>query len=71
MPNPLGAVPIVPIVNSGRLLNRAGRSELASIAPMADGINKLATDMMVTAEFYTDPAAVCDGHPDSATRRRP
>jgi hypothetical protein len=28
--NPLGAVPFVPMVNRGRLLNRAGRSELAS-----------------------------------------
>jgi hypothetical protein len=55
LPNPLGAVPIVPMVNRGRLLNRAGRSELASIAPIADGINKLATDMMVTSEFYQTP----------------
>jgi hypothetical protein len=53
--NPLGAVPIVPMVNRGRLLNRAGRSELASIAPIADGINKLATDMMVTSEFFQTP----------------
>ncbi|HXH77766.1 phage portal protein, partial [Nocardioides sp.] len=53
--NPLRAVPIVPMVNKGRLLNRSGRSELASIAPIADGINKLATDLLVTAEFYTTP----------------
>jgi hypothetical protein len=53
--NPLGAVPFVPMVNRGRLLNRAGRSELASIAPIADGINKLATDMMVTSEFFQSP----------------
>lgn len=50
--NPLGAVPIVPMVNRGRLLNSDGRSELKSIAPLADAINKLATDMMTTAEFY-------------------
>lgn len=55
LPNPLGAVPIVPLVNKGRLLNRAGRSELLSIAPLADGINKLATDLLVTAEFYVTP----------------
>jgi hypothetical protein len=53
--NPLGAVPVVPMVNRGRLLNRTGRSELASIAPIADGINKLATDMQTTAEFYVAP----------------
>lgn len=61
LPNPLGAVPIVPIVNKGRLLNRAGRSELASIAPIADGINKLATDLLVTAEFYTTPRRYATG----------
>jgi hypothetical protein len=59
--NPLGAVPIVPMVNRGRLLNRAGRSELASIAPIADGINKLATDMMVTSEFYQTPRRYATG----------
>jgi hypothetical protein len=53
--NPLGVVPFVPMVNRGRLLNRAGRSELASIAPLADGINKLGTDLMVSAEFYVTP----------------
>lgn len=52
--NPLRAVPIVPMVNRGRLLNRAGRSELASVAPIADAIDKLATDMMTTAEFYVN-----------------
>ena len=55
MVNPLGEVPIVPMVNRGRLLNREGRSELASVAPIADGINKLATDMMVTSEFHGSP----------------
>jgi len=61
LPNPLGAVPVVPIVNKGRLLNRTGRSELASIAPIADGINKLATDLLVTAEFYTTPRRYATG----------
>ena len=59
--NPLGAVPIVPLVNKGRLLNRNGRSELASVAPIADGINKLATDMMVTSEFYQTPRRYATG----------
>ena len=53
--NPLGAVPIVPMVNRGRLLNKAGRSELKSIAPLADAINTLATNMMVTSDYYTTP----------------
>lgn len=71
--NPLGAVPIVPMVNKGRLLNRAGRSELRSIAPIADGINKLATDMMVTSEFYQTPRRWATGiqvPTDGADRER-
>jgi hypothetical protein len=73
LPNPLGAVPIVPMVNRGRLLNREGRSELASIAPIADGINKLATDMMVTSEFYQTPRRWATGiqvPTDGADRQR-
>lgn len=59
--NPLGTPPIVPMVNRGRLLNRGGRSELASIAPIADAINKLATDMMVTSEFFQSPRRYATG----------
>lgn len=59
--NPLGAVPLVPMVNRGRLLNRGGRSELASVAPIADGINKLATDMLTTSEFYVTPRRYVTG----------
>jgi hypothetical protein len=53
--NPLGSVPFAPMVNKGRLLNRSGRSELASIAPLADGINEIATALMTTVEFYVTP----------------
>ena len=55
LPNPLGTPPWAAIVNRGRLLNRNGRSELASVAPIVDGINKLATDLMVTSEFFQTP----------------
>lgn len=71
--NPLGAVPFAPMVNKGRLLNRSGRSELASIAPIADGINKLATDMMVTSEFFQSPRRYATGlqmPADGADRER-
>jgi len=61
LPNPLGAVPIVPMVNRGRLLNRNGRSELESVAPIADGINALFTDMMTTADFYVTPRRYVTG----------
>jgi hypothetical protein len=72
--NPLGAVPIVPMVNRGRLLNKSGRSELKSVAPIADAINTLATNMMVTSDYYTTPRrwatgmAVPGGTPDSIER---
>lgn len=53
--NPLGVVPVVPLVNKGRLLARDGRSELKAVMPIADAINKLATDMMVSSEFHASP----------------
>jgi hypothetical protein len=51
-PNPLGAVPIVPLINRPRVLDRTGESELTDVIPLVDAINKLATDMMVTSEFH-------------------
>lgn len=63
----LGVVPVVPLVNRPRLraaryspTTRAlrvqyGRSELASVLPLSDAANKLATDMMVAAEFVAIP----------------
>jgi hypothetical protein len=52
--NPLGVVPIVPLVNRRRLLNE-GVSELARVIPMQDGINKLVADMIVASEFGAAP----------------
>jgi hypothetical protein len=71
--NPLGVVPFVPMVNRGRLLNRAGRSELASIAPLADSINEVANDMKATSRFYTTPRRWATGlalSSDPAERER-
>lgn len=55
IPNPLGAVPIVPFVNRPRLMDLTGESELSDIVPMADAVNKLATDMMVSSEYHAMP----------------
>lgn len=55
LPNPLGVVPFVPLVNRRRTTLLQGQSELSSIIPLADAVNKLATDMMVTSEFYASP----------------
>lgn len=53
--NPLGAVPVVPLVNRPRLLKLDGESELTDVIPLADAVNKLATDMIVASEFHAMP----------------
>ncbi len=53
--NPLGVVPVVPVVNRGRLLDVDGVSEMADVLDLADALNKLVVDMMVTSEFYARP----------------
>lgn len=55
LPNKLGVVPVAPLVNRRRTSRLDGQSELAGIIPLADAVNKLATDMMVTSEFYAEP----------------
>jgi hypothetical protein len=51
----LGEVPVVPLVNRARTVDRCGRSELTPIIPLSDAANKIATDMMVAAEFVAIP----------------
>ena len=51
----LGVVPVVPLVNRGRILDQQGVSELADITPISDAACKIATDMMVSAEFHAIP----------------
>lgn len=50
VPNPLGVVPVVPLVNRPRLL-RPPKSEIADVIPVQDAINKLVADMMVASEY--------------------
>lgn len=54
LPNRLGVVPVVPMVNRSRLL-KPGRSELHSVVPVQDAVNKLITDLLVTSEFSAAP----------------
>ncbi|MFI0798645.1 Phage portal protein, SPP1 Gp6-like [Amycolatopsis lurida] len=57
----MGVVPVVPLVNRPRTRRRRsapprlGRSELASVLPLSDAACKIATDMMVSAEFHAMP----------------
>lgn len=53
--NPLGVVPVIPLVNRPRVLNLDGTSELTDVMPLADMVNKLATDMMTVSEFFAMP----------------
>ncbi len=53
--NPLGAVPLVPLVNRARLRNRDGESELSDVIPLTDAASKTLTDMMVVSENFAGP----------------
>jgi hypothetical protein len=54
LPNALGVVPLVPLVNRPRLVGE-GRSEIADIIPIQDAINKLAIDELVTSDTASFP----------------
>lgn len=67
MPNPLGVVPIVEFLNMPRLTvsRRAGwaaHSELASVIPLQDAVNKLLADMLVASEFAAYPQRYLTGY---------
>lgn len=53
--NPLGVVPYVPLINRPKLGRTVGESELMDVLPLADAVNKLATDMMVASEYHAMP----------------
>lgn len=61
IPHNLGIVPVVPIINRPRLTHPHGESELTDVLPLVDAINKLATDMMVSAEFHAMPRRYATG----------
>lgn len=55
IPNPLGVVPVVPVVNRGRLTEVDGRSEMLDVLGLTDALNKLMQDAMVTSETAARP----------------
>lgn len=57
----LGVVPVVPVVNRARILDSDGVSELADVVPLSDAACKVATDMMISAEFHAMPRRVIVG----------
>jgi hypothetical protein len=60
IPNPLGVVPVVELTNRSRVLG-GGESELVDVLPIVDALDKLATDMMVSAEFAAMPRRYVTG----------
>lgn len=53
--NPFGVVPVVPVVNRGRLTEVDGRSEMTDVLGLTDALNKLMADAMVSSEFFARP----------------
>jgi hypothetical protein len=51
----LGQVLVVPLANKPRLGHLEGTSELRSVVPISDAACKIASDMMVSAEYHAMP----------------
>jgi hypothetical protein len=57
----LGEVPVVVLANRPRLKCPGGVSEFKSVIPISDACCKIATDMMVSAEYHATPRRVAFG----------
>lgn len=57
----MGELPVELLANRPRLKGRGGVSELADVIPLSDAACKIATDMMVSAEFHAMPRRVAFG----------
>ncbi|MDO5503935.1 MAG: phage portal protein [Actinomycetia bacterium] len=53
--NPLGVVPVVPLINTDRPGRLDGVSEFLDVIPLVDGLNKSLADLLVTSEYYARP----------------
>ena len=67
MVNPYGVVPVVEFLNRPRLTRSpragfGGHSELASIVPLQDAVNKLVADLMVASEHTAYPQRWLTGY---------
>ncbi|MEU9149203.1 phage portal protein [Streptomyces sp. NPDC048417] len=57
----MGELPVEILANRPRLKGRNGVSELADVIPLSDAACKIATDMMISAEFHAMPRRVAFG----------
>ncbi len=53
--NPLGVVPVVPLINIERIHDDVGSSVIDDLAPLLDALNKLYSDMLTTSEAVARP----------------
>ena len=60
----MGELPVEILANRPRLKGRGGVSELADVIPISDAACKVATDMMISAEFHAMPRRVAFGFGD-------
>lgn len=59
--NPLGVVPVVPLINIERVGDHVGGSVIDDLAPLVDALNKLIVDMMVASEATSKPKRFATG----------
>lgn len=60
-PNPLGVVPVVPLINVERIGDDVGTSVVDDLAPLLDALNKTFMDMMTTSEAVARPKRYATG----------
>lgn len=60
VPNPIGVVPMVPMLNLPNMLG-GGMSDLQAVVALQDAINKLLADMLVNSEFVAYPQRYATG----------
>lgn len=59
--NPLGVVPVVPLVNIERIHDDVGTSVVDDLAPLLDALNKLIVDMLTTSDAVARPKRFATG----------
>lgn len=59
--NPLGVVPVVPLVNVERIHDDVGMSVIDDLAPLLDALNKLIVDMMTASDAVARPKRFATG----------
>lgn len=55
IPNPLGVVPVVPMINVSRVGDTAGSSVIDDLAHLVDALGKMLADMLVASEDVARP----------------